>query len=290
MPRLRKPHTVRKLPLRRLALSALLAFHVVLPAGAQTPQPQPEPDRPPLFTRGDAVAAGTVTAATLLLSIWDDDIADWIGQPGVKENGFLKTSRSFANRINESTMGVGSLALWGVARLTKQETLADVSFHIAEAVVVASVASQLVRGPLGRARPSVADTLEPGDYNQYIFRPFQGFTEFGYRAFPSIHTASGFAAAAVLAGEASRRWPDQYKWIAPVAYVIAATPGLARMHLNQHWASDVLMGAFFGTMAGRKVVRYNHQVNPGNRVDRFFLGAGGVSRDRLVLFQATHTF
>ena len=268
---------------RRLLLAGLLALAPV-PLAAQE-------QRPPLFTRNDAIAAGAVTAATLLLSMYDDDIAARLRRPDIQDNDALKTSRSFANRINESTLGVGSLALWGVARLAGQETVADVSIHVAEAVLVASLASQLVRGPLGRARPSIADSLNPADLDQYIFRPFKGFSEFGHRAFPSIHTSSGFAAAAVLSGEAARRWPRQKKWITPVAYAIAATPGLARMHLNQHWASDVLMGAFFGTMAGRKIVRYNHEVNPGNRVDRFFLGAGGVdAHGRAVVLEVRHQF
>lgn len=264
----------------------LTGFLLVTPTPAQPQEPQVPQERPALFTRGDFVAAGAVTAATLLLSIYDDDIATRLRRPDVQENEFLKTSRSFANRINESTLGVGGLAVWGIARLTRQETLADVSIHVAEAVVVASVASQLIRGPLGRARPSVNDGTD-----QYVFEPFKGFREFNYRAFPSIHTSSGFAAAAVVSGEAARRWPRQKVWITPVAYAIAATPGLARMHLNQHWASDVLMGAFFGTMAGRKIVRYNHEVNPGNRVDRFFLGAGGIdAQRRAVLLELTHRF
>ena len=269
---------------RSFLAGLLLALPALQPsAAAQTPT---EPERPPLFTKGDFIAAGTVTAATLLLSIFDDDIALRVQQADYQDNEFLKTSRTFANRINESTLGVGGLGLWGIARLTGQETLADVSIHVAEAVIIGSVASQLVRGPLGRARPSVN-----GGTDQYVFEPFKGFREFDYRAFPSIHTASAFAAAAVVSGEAAHRWPAQKRWITPVAYAIAATPGLARMHLNQHWASDVLMGAFFGTMAGRKVVRYNHQVNPGNKVDRFFLGAGGVdAQNRAVLFQMTHSF
>lgn len=274
------------MPARHFALAGLLALSMATPLAAQDPAPVPAPPRPPLFTRNDAIAAGVVTAATLLLSVYDDDIATRILRPDIQESGFLKTTRPWANRINESTLGVGGLALWGVSRLAGQETMADISIHIAEAVIIGSAASQLIRGPLGRARPS----LNAGT-DQYVFEPFKGFSEFDYRAFPSIHTASGFAAAAVVSGEAARRWPRQKVWITPVAYAIAATPGLARMHLNQHWASDVLMGAFFGTMAGRKVVRYNHEVNPGNKVDRFFLGAGGVdSQNRTVLFEMRHSF
>lgn len=270
--------------------SVILAGAVAFAPSAVHAQEQP-PERPPLFTRGDFIAAGTVTAASLILTIFDDDIAMRLRQDDVRENPLLKTSRSYANRLNESTIGIGSLALYGIGRVTKQRTLADVSIHITEAVVVASVAAQIIRGPLGRGRPTVADSLNPDDFDQYIFQPFEGFSDRRFRAFPSIHTSSAFAAAAVLSGESAHRWPEHRKWIAPLAYALAATPGLARMHLNEHWASDVLMGAFFGITAGRKVVKYNHQVNPGNRVDRFFLGAGGVdSHNRTVLLEIKHRF
>ncbi len=64
------------------------------------------------------------------------------------------------------------------------------------------------------------------------------------------------------------------------------------MHMNQHWASDVLMGAFIGVVAGQKVVRYNHSTNPQNKVNRFFLGsdAGISTRDERVIFRITRTF
>jgi membrane-associated phospholipid phosphatase len=64
------------------------------------------------------------------------------------------------------------------------------------------------------------------------------------------------------------------------------------MYMNQHWASDVLMGAFIGVVAGHKVMRYNHTTNPRNKVNRFFLGndAGVVTRGERVLFQITRNF
>jgi membrane-associated phospholipid phosphatase len=48
-------------------------------------------------------------------------------------------------------------------------------------------------------------------------------------------------------------------------------PGLARLYLDQHWASDIALGAFLGAFAGQKVVQYSH-AHPDNRIDRKFLG------------------
>jgi membrane-associated phospholipid phosphatase len=133
------------------------------------------------------------------------------------------------------------------------------------------MAAQLIRGPLGRARPYATNYED-----QYDFHPFQGFGNFKYRAFPSIHTSSAFAVATVYTLETQRRNPGAVWIVGPIAYAIAAGPGVARLYNGQHWASDILAGAFLGTMAGAKVVRYNHDVAPHNRVNRFFLGARNV--------------
>jgi membrane-associated phospholipid phosphatase len=45
------------------------------------------------------------------------------------------------------------------------------------------------------------------------------------------------------------------------------------MYTGQHWASDVLAGAFMGTLAGAKIVRYNHDVKPENRINRWLIGS-----------------
>lgn len=243
-------------------VSALTVCLAASALGAQTATPAPS-----LFTRSDAILSGAFLVGSIALSTADVRIARWWTNPSNHD----KTKDSYARRfakIQEGTLTVGNLALWGIARLAKAPAMADITFHAAEAVVVGSLASQVIRGPLGRSRPHVTDYSD-----QYDFRPFRGFREFNYRAFPSIHTASAFAVATVYTLETSRRAPGATWIVGPVAYAIAAGPGIARMYNGLHWSSDVLMGAFVGTMAGAKVMRYNHVVKPGNRVNKFFLGA-----------------
>jgi membrane-associated phospholipid phosphatase len=259
-------------------------------AAAQAPDP-PRADAPPLFTQRDAVAAGLATAATLALAAFDRSIAESISDPegSLQRNRFLGARARNFNVVNEQSLTVGGLALYGIGRLSRSTTLADVSFHMAEAVVVASLVSQVIRLPVGRERPIVQGN---GGSRPFVFRPFKGLGSRDYRAFPSIHSSSGFAAAAVLSGEVARRWPDSHWYVSPILYGLAATPGLSRMYMNQHWASDVLMGAFIGVLAGQKVLRYNHSINPRNRINRFFLGndAGVAAREDRVLFKITRTF
>lgn len=225
---------------------------------------------PPLFTRGDALWSAAFLAGSIALSTADVRIARGFNNTTHRSASRDNLARRFA-KIQEGTLTVGNVALWGIARLTKLNGMADVTFHAAEAVAIGSVASQLIRGPLGRSRPHVTNYTD-----QYDFKHFKGFREFKYRSFPSIHTASAFAVATVYTLETNRRAQKATWIVAPVAYALAAGPGISRMYTGQHWASDVLAGAFVGALAGAKVVRYNHDVKPNNRVNRFFLGAKNV--------------
>jgi membrane-associated phospholipid phosphatase len=98
-----------------------------------------------------------------------------------------------------------------------------------------------------------------------------------------------------VVAETHRRSPSHVRLVAPVAYGLALTPGLARMYLGKHWASDVFMGAFVGTLAGWRVVSYSHD-NPDNRVDRALLGRNRGDGVRLaptpqgMAISWTHTF
>ena len=274
---------------QRIVLTVALQAAVASSLFAQNSEPQPSNTR--LFTGRDAIAAGIATAATLALAAFDRPIAESVADPSgrYQRSTFLGARSRDFNRINEQTLTMGGLALYGIGRLSRSTTLADVSFHVAEAVVVASTVSQIIRLPLGRERPIVPGN---GGSDPFVFRPFKGLGSRDYRAFPSIHSSSGFAAAAVLSGEAARRWPNARWYVTPLAYALAATPGLSRMYMNQHWASDVLMGAFIGVVAGQKVVRYNHTTNPRNKVNRFFLGndAGLSAQEERILFRITRTF
>jgi len=60
-----------------------------------------------------------------------------------------------------------------------------------------------------------------------------------------------------------------------VIYGGATLVGLARMYHDEHWASDVALGAAIGIFTGRRVVRWHH-THPGNRLDRILLGVSAA--------------
>ncbi len=245
------------------------AFLFALGAGRAQSQKADATFQKTFFTPRDGVAAAGVLAASAGLSVFDVRIAHWFRDTSLTHVRIGGDLDGYFTHINESTLTVGGLGVWVIARVLKQRTVADVMFHAAESVAAASITSQVIRGPLGRTRPLDTD---PPFGNQYEFHFFRGFTNFDQRAFPSIHSASGFAFASAIVAEVRLRDPAA-AWIVGVpAYILALTPGLSRMYLGQHWASDIFSGAFMGTFYGWRIVDYSH-AHPTTPIDRIFLGS-----------------
>ncbi|HEY9225654.1 MAG TPA: phosphatase PAP2 family protein, partial [Gemmatimonadaceae bacterium] len=156
-------------------------------------------------------------------------------------------------------------ATWAIARAAGSKTVADIGLHTAEALGLTIVSAEMIRGPLGRARPRVAG----GD--AFIFDFNAGFTKFENRSYPSMHSAVAFTTAAAVTQEMHEWKPHTTRYVAPILYSAALIPGMTRMYLNQHWTSDVVAGGVMGAWIGHKVVRYAHS-HRRSKLDDVLLG------------------
>ena len=227
------------------------------------------------FTRHDLLATGIAAAVTGGVMVFDKKIAKWTQTPNVQGSQSRHDAVKTLTRLNETPLTIASILTYGVGKVSHSKTTADVGLHWTEALLLTDVISQAIRGPLGRARPHVTQN---DDYNPFVFHPFKGFSNFGYRAFPSLHSAVGFATAAALVGEIRERDQSASRYWAVPLYTLAMVPGLTRMYLNQHWASDVISGAFIGQLIGSRVVHYAHTHNP-NKIDRALLATSVTPDD-----------
>ena len=119
-------------------------------AAAQAPD---ESSSKTFFTGRDGVLAAGFLAASVGLSVFDARIAHWFRDTSLAHVRFGDKWDDVFTHVNETTLTVGGLAVYAVAKLGKADAVADVAFHTAESVAAASLTAQVIRGPLGRTRP-----------------------------------------------------------------------------------------------------------------------------------------
>lgn len=254
-------------------------------------QPTADDARATLLTPHDLGVLGLASLGTVALSTLDGRLAGRFADSSMhaRSPGLDRGSKR-ASVFTETVYMISGGLVYGIAHVAGDRTTEAVALHATAAVVGGALSIQVVRGFLGRARPFVVDSTHGrlAD-DQYDFKLFKGFTSYDYRSFPSMHAMASFAVASSLAQEMRYRDARGRRVLTPLLYTVAAFPGVSRLFLNEHWASDVALGAVIGIVAGQRAVGYTH-MHPDNRLDGRFLRAGIMSsngRLSIVLLPST---
>jgi membrane-associated phospholipid phosphatase len=233
----------------------------------------------PLFTSGDAALAAGFAVATVALFPLDQRLALRLQDSSTQANRFLKHTATGFRVLGFPGSIIITSSLYAVGRLGDRERMADLGLHATEAIVLGEGVTGVVKLLAGRARPYVVADTNPRDFR--FGRGIRNARD--YVSFPSGHSTAAFATAAAVTSEVSR-WSSGSEWVVgPLMYGAASATGLSRMYNNEHWASDVVLGAAIGTFAGLKVVRYTH-AHPDNFLDRRLLESRRRYGRRTALF------
>jgi membrane-associated phospholipid phosphatase len=224
-----------------------------------------------VFTSRDAAILGGATLGAVGVSLFDVRIARFFAKPELHTKRRFQVIAKRTSLVTETLLMLSGSSIWALARVGHSAGTADVALHTTESVASGAGFIQIIRGIGGRARPYVVtDSGETRDSQPYDFELFKGFTSFDYRSFPSMHAMASFAAATALSQEMRVRNTRGRQVLSPMLYVAATASPFARLYLDEHWASDIALGAFLGIYAGQKVVIYSHE-HPRSRIDRVFL-------------------
>lgn len=241
-----------------------------LSAGAQTTAPAPP--HVALFTRDDAYLGAFFIVSSIALQPLDKSVAGALQRPERQANTlFQNLSRDVRVIAVPGSVIIGG-SLYAIGRLSHVDRMADLGLNGLEALAAGDIVATAIKWTAGRARPYAVSDTNPRDYQ--LLRGLHKGRD--YSSFPSGHALAAFAAAAAVTNETSRWWPGSQWYIGPAMFGGAAAVAASRLYNNQHWLSDVILGAGIGTFAGNKVVRYNHRTNPNNRFNRWFLAASIV--------------
>jgi membrane-associated phospholipid phosphatase len=122
-----------------------------------------------------------------------------------------------------STQLAGAFATYSIGRMTGHPKVAMIGADLVRAQFVSQAMTQAIKLGVGRTRPDGTSL-----------------------SFPSGHSASAFATAAVL--------QRHLGWKAGIpAYAVAGYVAASRIQVQRHYLSDVAFGAAIGIVAGRTV-------------------------------------
>jgi membrane-associated phospholipid phosphatase len=223
----------------------------------------------PLFAERDAWIAGGFLLGTAVLAPLDIAVAGAIQDSVVQTGKVLRGGAGVFRVLGFPGVVLVTGAMYGGGLLANAPELADIGLHATEAILIAEAVTVTGKAIFGRARPKL-NTDDP--FNLGLFR---GFTHDDYQSFPSGHSTAAFATAAALTTEISRHRPEAKWWVGTLLFSGASLVAVSRLYHNEHWASDVMMGAAIGSFGGWKVVRYMH-THPDNRLNRWLLPRGAL--------------
>lgn len=227
---------------------------------------------PAILNKRDAALAAGFTAAAVALFPLDRKITAWVRTPARLENGTLKGTMAGAEWGVEKGTLIAAAGLWGGGMIARNRAVAEAGVHTLASIVVTQQVTQLLKGAFGRSRPYMSSDSMPNDWQWG-----SGFSQSDRRSFPSGHTSVAFASATALSHEISRHSPRLGRIATPLLYAGAASAGIARIYHDQHWASDVTLGAAVGILSTRATLRLLHG-HPGNLLDRVALHTRIVPR------------
>lgn len=185
------------------------------------------------------IESAAVAGAFALTYVFDRDIrSDLAGS----HSGALKGLTDIGSFAGNPYLHLGAVALlYGAGVAADSPRALRLGEELGEALVLADGATLVLKQAVGRGRPATGD-----DNSRY--RPFQFKTD--YDSLSSMHTASSFAIAHVLASK------TQSLPVKMLCYAAAGFVGFSRLYQDKHWASDVIVGAAIGELAGDSVTRY----------------------------------
>lgn len=219
--------------LSRLLLALAGSFAPVLAVAqdsstiAVTP---PVPKQPAIkwWEVGTVVGGGLLTMAAV-----DGPVQEWSSDPGHYHQATDDLANAFQLFGAPAVVYPVSAGIILVGLVAKQPALFHSGLRIGASVLLAGVVTEGAKLAFGRVRPDA--TADVWDY-----QPFSGNASLW-----SGHTALAFAFATSLSQEIHRTW------VTVGLYTLATGTAWSRVYENDHWVSDVIIGAVVGVTSAK---------------------------------------
>ncbi|MBT5633601.1 MAG: phosphatase PAP2 family protein [Nitrospina sp.] len=200
------------------------------------------------WDNSDWTAASIVLGVTGGLFLLDDRIQNVVED---NRNSTTDDLSNFFEHFGNAFISLPALTgLYLYGRLGENYKMERTALLATESFLVTSLFTTVIKAGIGRARPDTTDSS-----SSTFSGPFSS-----NNSFPSGHTSTAFAIATVVAHEY-----EENPMMAPISYGIASLTGLSRINDDQHWASDIFLGAALGYFTSKTILKLH-----SNRKGRHF--------------------
>jgi membrane-associated phospholipid phosphatase len=192
------------------------------------------------WRKKDFLTFSAILGTGALIYAFDHDIQDWAQDQCTSTSGDIsKVIRKFGEGFFLTGLIAG---LYATGELTKNNSLRKTALLSLESWLTSGFIVWVFKVVIGRARPSTGESKNS-------FQMFSGKS--GFHSFPSGHSASAFAVATTIADETDEIFVDI------LAYSLATSVALSRVHDNKHWLSDAFIGSAIGYFVAKKIGALN---------------------------------
>ena len=195
---------------------------------------------PARWEKKEWIAFGGIIVGGTVLYIYDEQIRDFFqanrtpALDNVSKYGF----KPWGSGLYTLPL-LGGFYLYGLS--AKNNQARQVALAGTQAFIMGAVSVEVLKILLGRHRPYQDIPPNP--------RLWSGpFGPLEYSSMPSGHTTVAFSVATVFASV----YKDK-PWVGILSYSIATGVALSRLNDDEHWASDVFIGAALGFAVGKTV-------------------------------------
>ena len=194
------------------------------------------------INKKSALILGGVLAVGSAIFIYDDEVASTINRN--RNNDAYKAFVDVADFVEP--MGISeytipfSFGCYTVGYFLKFDSMKDISYQLFESLTIAVVFKNIIANSVGRARPNSGKGPR--------------FFKFASSAsFFSGHASNVFQAARILS------YHVDFLPFKIICYGSAILVGFHRLDNEMHWASDIFIGAVYGTTVASAILKLNEK-------------------------------
>lgn len=199
------------------------------------------------FDKKDWITFGSVAALTSAGFFFDKENREFWQRNKTKTLNDISEVGRIYGEISYAAILSGSLYLGG--KIFKSKDLSVTGRMLIEGLLYAGLTTTIIKFTTGRSRPY----MNEGNFNFNFFQ-----TTNDYLSFPSGHSTVAFTLSSIL----SQRINNTYASVG--LYSLAFLTVWQRMYSDNHWLSDVILGASIGYFIGKAVVKFDDNSKPNS--------------------------